>query len=102
MTETEEQLEQIHRRLDAVYGVLTPLASDIAEIRATCGPCKLQVESHQVALHGNGKWGIITEVATLKSGRTDTLSVKSVCVLVGTISSAWGAAIGAAMAAFAK
>jgi len=98
---TSEKLTKIHERIDEIYRTLSPLAEGVAEIRATCGPCKKLITAHQETLHGNGKTGIVTEVATLKTGRTDTLSVKSVCVLVGAIGSL-AATIGAAMAAFAK
>lgn len=98
----DEKLTKIHERVDSLYDLMVPLTKDVSTIKATCGPCKAMVMTNRETLYGNGKTGLVTEVATLKSGRTDTLSVKSVCILVGTISSAWGAAIGAAMAAFAK
>jgi hypothetical protein len=72
----------------------------IERIDERCKPCSEKVDSHDQAIHGNGRNGLLVEIATLKSGRTDTLSVKGVCTLVGAIG-ALAATIGAAMAAFA-
>ena len=59
------------------------------------------VSEHQEALHGNGKDGLVTRVATLASGKVDTLSVKSVCLLLAAFGTLTGT-IGAALMAFAR
>ncbi len=98
MTDTEAS--RIDERLDKLFAQSAHLTNGVTKLTAQCEQFGKLVESHEETIHGNGKDGLLVDVATLKSGRTDTLSVKSVIALVGSIS-AMAAGIGAAMAAFA-
>jgi len=94
---TDEKLAKIHNRVDEVYKVLIPLAEDIVEIRSTCGPCKEMISAHQKTLHGNGKDGLKTEVAKLRDGKGDTLSVPSVIKLLAAFAALSATIIGAVL-----
>lgn len=77
------------------------LQQSLAVIETTCPPCRALAQKHEITLFGNGKNGVMTRLAGAEQGRVDTLSVKSVCILVGAIGTL-AATIGAAMAAFVK
>ena len=102
----DEAITRIHARLDTLFEEMQELAKLIGAVREQlaaiierCGPCQATLQRHETTLHG--KNGIVQQVAVLKEGRVDTLSVKSVIALVGAIGTL-AATIGAAMAAFAK
>lgn len=88
--------DRVHARLDDIKDDLGKVRSEIAEIKAACKPCRQQLESHQKVLHGNGKGGLAARMEVVETGRVDTLSVKSVCILlgaVGTLTAAVSAAV---------
>lgn len=97
MTDSDPDVTRIHERIDELSAKVAAQTVVIERIDERCKPCSERVDSHQQTIHGRN--GLLVEVATLKSGRTDTLSVKGVCMLVGAIG-AFAATIGAAMAAF--
>lgn len=91
-------ISRIHQRLDEMFAKMNDVAEDVAEIKGRCIPCQKAIESLTTKVDGsNGTTGLITRVATLESGRTDTLSIKSVGWLIGIIGGLVGA-IGTAIA----
>ena len=82
---TTEETDRIHDRLDQVVESNTDIVKLLAEIKAACKPCREMVAAHQATLHGNGRNGLVTQVATVKSGRVDTMSVKSVVALITAV-----------------
>jgi len=99
---SEDDITRIHKRLDDLFTQVTEITGDVKQIKQRCEPCSKMVNAHQDLLRGNGKrTGLITQLATLKEGRVDTLSIKSVLALVAALTATIGtlaAAIGAAMA----
>lgn len=105
----ESPIERVHARLDDLFseigdlkGDLASVKSDTGAIKARCVPCQEQIIKHEHSLYGNGKDGVLTRVsslegkaATAESGRTDTLSIKGMILLLGAIGTLIGAVAGA-------
>jgi len=91
-----DEFGRIHERLDDLFGANAEIKGTLGRIEQRCLPCQVMLLAHQETIHGNGKEGLLVRVGAVESGRVDTLSVKSVCTLVGAIG-ALAATIGAAM-----
>jgi len=107
----DRDLTRVHERLDDLFAGQAEVKAALVKIAEGCGPCKALVQKHEDAIYGNGKKGILTildsasqtveRLDSAEQGRVDTLSVKSVVVLVGSIGTL-AATIGGAMAALVK
>ena len=98
---TDEELTRIHERLDDLFMANGATKSVIERMEERCVGCRKLVDHHQEALHGNGKPGLIERMGAVETGRTDTLSVKSMIAILGAVGTL-AATIGAAMGAFVK
>jgi len=101
MVDDAQDLARVHERLDDLFAVQSDVKAALAKIAEGCGPCKTLVQKHETALYGNGKAGVLTRIETAEQGRVDTLSVKSVVVIIGAVGTL-AATIGGAMAALVK
>lgn len=101
MAGQSEDLVRVHSRLDDLMSSNGEIKAAIERIEQRCEPCRKMVDTHQSAIYGNGKTGLLERVAAAETGRSDTLSVKSAIALIGAIGTL-AATIGAAMASFAK
>ena len=97
----DHDLTRVHERLDDLFAGQAEVKAALVKIAEGCGPCKALVQKHEVAIYGNGKAGVLTRMEAAEQGRVDTLSVKSVCVLIGAVGTLAGA-IGGAMAMLVK
>lgn len=77
-----------------MYELMLAIDRKVTEIAARCPGCNDRITTVEQILHGNGQPGIVKEVESLKTGRTDTLSVKSVVWLVASIAAALATAGG--------
>ena len=93
----EDDVQKIHERLDRLVSSLNVIKVNVATLTEHCGPCSTMVKSHEVTLRGNGKTGLVTEVAKLADGKGDTLSVSSVCKLVAAFAALSATIIGAVL-----
>jgi len=103
MTDNHDQTEltRIHERLDQVMEQLGDIKETQATIKVACKPCQDAIARHETTLFGNGKVGIVARMEVAESGRTDTLSIKSIITLlaaVGTLAATLAGAIGAIIA----
>jgi hypothetical protein len=89
------ELGRIHERIDTLVGVTKTMGESVAVIAATCGPCQKRLADIEQTLDGNGQAGLKQRVGVLESGRTDTLSIRSVQVLLGAIGAFILATLGA-------
>lgn len=96
--ETTDPLTRIHERLDDLFATSASIQTAVKAIEERCIPCRKLVDSHESILHGNGKDGLVTRMATAETGRTDTLTVKAVISLIAAVGTL-AATIGGAMAA---
>ena len=102
MTDSENsELARVHERLDDLLSASNRIENRVNLIDQRVEPLCEQVKSHQVTLHGNGKDGLVERMGVVETGRTDTLSVKSMVTLIGAIG-VLAATIGGAMAALVK
>jgi len=107
----DHDLTRVHERLDDLFAGQAEVKAALVKIAEGCGPCRALVQKHEDAIYGNGKKGILTILDTASETvkrldaadreRVDTVTVKSVVVLVGSIG-ALAATIGGAMAALVK
>jgi hypothetical protein len=102
-TPNDKDMTRVHERLDLLFGELAEVKTALVKIAEGCGPCKEAFRKHEAAIYGNGdgRPGILTRLETTVAGRVDTLSVKSVCVLLAAVGTL-AATIGGAMAALVK
>ena len=96
---TDSEVASIHRKLDEVFAQLGTLSGEVKATNQRCEPCAKLVQAHETTIHGNGRNGLLVDVAKVKSGRVGTLSVSDVCKLVASLGAAMVAVI-AAMATF--
>ncbi len=94
---TDSDVARVHKRLDDLFEGVGDIKKEMQGIKARCEPCSKLVQQHQATLHGNGSTGLKTEIAKLKTGRVDTLTVKSVCALMGSLAALIATIIGAAL-----
>jgi hypothetical protein len=78
-----------------LYAIVLEIDKKVTEIAARCSGCNDRITSVESVLHGNGQPGIIKEVETLKAGKVDTLSVKSVGWLITSLAGAIAVILGA-------
>lgn len=90
-------LERIHERLDDIMRELGDMKAAIREQDAMCEPCRKLVNAHEAVINGNGADGLKTRVGKLEHGRTDTVTLKGLGILIASIVTLIGA-IGAAIA----
>ena len=64
---TDEGERRLHKRMDEVNDKLASIDKHVAEVAATCVPCKAQVKRLDQVIHGNGREGLAVDVATLKA-----------------------------------
>jgi hypothetical protein len=95
----DRDLTRVHERLDDLFAGQAEVKAALVKIAEGCGPCKALVAKHETAIY-NGN-GIHTRLTKVEEGRVDTLSVKSVCVLLGAVGTL-AATIGGAMVALVK
>ena len=95
----DSDAKQIQRQLNDLFEQLAEIKSDISKIEQRCGPHLALVAAHEIAIRGNGKNGLLVDIAKVKAGRVDTVSVKSVCRMIASFGAAIAMVIGA-MATF--
>ncbi len=98
---TDEDLKRIHERFDDLCTQTAEVKAAVKRIEDQLAPCKADVAQLKGTVYGNGQTGLTTRVATVESGRVDTLSVKSVVALIAAIGTL-AATIGGAFATLLK
>jgi hypothetical protein len=98
---TIDESDRINAKLDVLAGSQATILETVQKIQEHAAVCTAMVNSHHQTLHGNGRSGLVAQVAGLASGRVDTVSIKAVIALVTTVGAVIGSAVGAAIAAFA-
>jgi hypothetical protein len=106
-------MDRIHQRMDDILSELGDLKADVATVKAdtvqiksgfaTCqSNCRDAISKHEHAIYGNGKDGLdkrLTIVegksAATDGGKTDTLSIKGMILLLGAVGTLIGAVAGA-------
>ena len=96
-----DDLKRLHERVDEILGRITSVAEDVAEIKGEHGVCRAQIVRLDTAVFGNGKPGLVERMQGAESGKTDTLSVKSIAFLMGAIGTL-SAAVATAVASIMK
>ena len=99
------EIGRIHERMDQIVQAMQQMtrenqqmAKDVAVIATNCGPCQKRLGDLETTIDGNGQPGLKQRVAVVESGRTDTLTVKSVTILLGAIGTLAATIIGALVA----
>jgi len=91
---------RIHERLDQLLERMTDIKSTLDRAEERSAIINETVRDHHVAIHGNGKDGLLVRVAKLEAtgGGVDRLSVKGMVGLVAAVGGL-AAAVGGVMAA---
>ncbi len=89
----------IDDKLDSLAKSIRRVLLMVQEIKTESTICKTLAESHQRALHGNRRPGLVAKVAELAAlnskSKVDTITVRSVCMLLGAVGTLIATIIGA-------
>lgn len=88
---THDDINRIHDRLDEINNKLGEVAEHQAAILTRCGTCQTTLTRHDAALFGNGRQGLVEQVAVLKA-RKPTLGGKALAYTIGAAIAAGAAA----------